>query len=140
MVIEGLLLEILGVSARDDGAARRVAPRWLDRVRDRLHADFARKLSVAQLAAEVAVHPDHLTRIFRRHFGVLIGDYLRRVRTEWAAEAMTASDAPLAEIARSGGFADQSQLTRSFKREFGITPARYRAAAHTRTLIPAPRQ
>ncbi|MFO0982357.1 MAG: AraC family transcriptional regulator [Planctomycetota bacterium] len=133
LVFEGLVLEMLGsCAARRPQDRQRRAPRWLEHVRERLHADFARKLSITRLAEEAGVHPDHLTRIFRRHHGVLIGDYLRRVRTQWAAETMVHSELPLVAIAQHAGFADQSQLTRSFKREFGITPARYRAAARSR--------
>lgn len=34
----------------------------------------------------------------------------------------------LCDIAQAAGFADQSQLTRTFRKQVGITPAGYRAA------------
>jgi AraC-like DNA-binding protein len=36
---------------------------------------------------------------------------------------------PLAEVAAETGFADQSHMTRQFKRTFGLTPARWRSMA-----------
>ena len=44
-----------------------------------------------------------------------------------ARRLMTAGT-PLAEAALEAGFADQSHLSRQFKRAYGMTPARWRAA------------
>jgi len=40
---------------------------------------------------------------------------------------------PLARAAAEAGFADQSHLTRQFKRAYGITPARWAAALRSAT-------
>jgi AraC-like DNA-binding protein len=37
-------------------------------------------------------------------------------------------DLPLAEIAISCGFYDQSHFSRAFKRRFGLSPARFRSS------------
>jgi AraC-like DNA-binding protein len=42
------------------------------------------------------------------------------------AQSLIAAGGVLAEIALQCGFADQSQLTRSFSRRIGLTPAAYR--------------
>jgi AraC-like DNA-binding protein len=39
-----------------------------------------------------------------------------------------AAGAPLADAAATAGFADQSHMTRHFKRAYGITPGRWAAA------------
>jgi AraC family transcriptional regulator len=46
------------------------------------------------------------------------------------ARRLIAAGKPLAEIALSCGFADQSQLTRVFSRYVGLSPAVYRRALH----------
>ena len=127
LATEALALELLVVSARscvpDEGAT---TPRWLTRVRERLHDDVGRPHDLQTLAAEAGVHPAHLTRAFRRRFGRSIGGYLRLVRLEWAARRLTTSNDVLAEVAALAGFADQSHFTRLFRQQFGCTPARYR--------------
>ena len=40
------------------------------------------------------------------------------------------SGAELADAALSAGFADQSHMSRQFKRAYGLTPARWQAALH----------
>src|SRR5579862_3038884 len=78
--LAGLVYELIAVLsrvARDDTGT---APPWLRRVRDELHADFAHRVSITDLASRASVHPDHLSRCFRQHYGVLIGEYVRRLR------------------------------------------------------------
>jgi AraC family transcriptional regulator len=58
---------------------------------------------------------------------VSVGEYLRRLRLDWAASQLAATETPLALLAAEAGFADQSHFTRAFKRHAGLTPARYRS-------------
>jgi AraC family transcriptional regulator len=84
-------------------------------------------LEIRSVAAEVGVHPVHLSRAWRRHFGRSPGGAIRHRRADHAA-AHLALGAPLAEVAASAGYADQSHLTREYVRIFGVTPGAYRAA------------
>lgn len=127
LAIEALTLELLALAAR--GAAVREGPRpprWLARVRERLHAEFADPPGLAPLAEEAGVHPVHLAGAFRRHFRCTAGEYVRRRRVDWAAQQLSRTAAPLAEVALEAGFADQSHFSRTFKRLVGFTPAAYR--------------
>ena len=125
---ESLGLELLGAVFRDPGAGR-AEPAWLKRVVARLRDDPAARVSVASLAAEAGVHPVHLARVFRRHRGETIASYVRRVRVQRAArllarrDADVANTASLASVASALGFADQSHMTRAFRRVAGTTPA-----------------
>jgi AraC family transcriptional regulator len=128
LMLEGLVLELLGTTFRHSGSDTiAYAPRWLERIRERLHEEYSGKLSIAALAADANVHPDYLSRCFRKQYGMLIGEYLRRLRVDWAARAMATTDTPLVQIAQSAGFSDQSEFTRRFREVMGMTPGRYRA-------------
>jgi AraC family transcriptional regulator len=132
LAVEGLALELLAVAARTfEAEASEPAPAWLRRVRDCLHDDITVAPSLNRLAALAEVHPGHLTRAFRRHFGRSIGSYLRNLRLDWASRRLTGSDDSLAAIAASAGFADQSHFTRVFRTHFGCTPAVYRERTST---------
>jgi AraC family transcriptional regulator len=141
LTAEALGLELLSVAARQFIPTRareesreraRCAPPWLARVRERLHDDFADAPTLDALARIARVHPGHLTRVFRRHYGRSIGEYLRDLRLEWTARRLATSDEPLIAIAAAAGFADQSHLTRAFKARFGCTPGRYRSRRSNR--------
>jgi len=115
-------LELLVGAERTRAAAANRPPRWLVRAREALHDDPGALPRLAELAAVAGVHPAHLTREFRRHFGSSIGEYARALRVARAAELVDAGERSLAEIARLCGFADQSHLTRAFRAAYGVTP------------------
>jgi AraC family transcriptional regulator len=126
LILEGLGLELAGRAARWIIDRDRTVPRWLMRVRDSIHDRCSSRLTIRELAIEAGVHPIHLARSFRRHFAVSPGEYLRRCRIEKARELLSESDLPLAELALTAGFSDQSQLTNAFRRATGLTPRAFR--------------
>jgi AraC family transcriptional regulator len=127
VAVEGLALELVSAALRaTPNGVPPARPPWLSAVVEQLHAETDGVVSVADLAAAANVHPAHLARVFRRHYGVSIGTYLRRLRLDRAAARLAGSDAPVARIAAEHGFADQSHFTRAFRCHTGVTPARYR--------------
>src|SRR6185436_10255820 len=100
--------------------------RWIERVREYLHAHFTRKLSLGEIAHAAGVHPVHVCRAFPRHHGLTLGEYVRALRIDYAARELIASRRPIADIAFDAGFASQSHLTRHFRARIGVTPAAYR--------------
>jgi AraC family transcriptional regulator len=133
LAIEGLGLELLAeISRQQPSAERHRTPKWLSPVRDILHEHFAEQLRLESLADAVGVHPVHLAREFRRHFGCTIGDYVRHLRIDYASTQLLKCSKPLAEIASDAGFADQSHFCRFFKRFTHMTPNEYRRAHASR--------
>ena len=126
MAAEALVLEMLalGGCATRPGSGR---PRWLSRAVDYVESEFRRSLRIGEVAAEVGTHPAHLSRVFRRQIGVPIGEYVHRLRVRHASEDLCRPGARLADVAVDAGFADQSHMTRQFKRAYGLTPARWTA-------------
>lgn len=125
--IESLTLEILAAAAGSEPTAENaVRPRWLVKARDILDARFQEPLTLGAVAREAAVHPVYFAATFRRFERCSVGEYVRRRRLEHARRRLAERDLPLAEIALEAGFADQSHLTRTFKRFTGMTPGQYR--------------
>jgi AraC family transcriptional regulator len=126
LALEGLALELKATVARQRDAGRR-DPR-LDAVREMLSADLSSPPSLSKIAFEIGLHPSHLARMYRARYGESIGEHGRRLRLEWAAQRLVRTDEEIASIAARAGFADQSHLTREFKRRYGVTPGRFRLA------------
>lgn len=93
----------------------------------RLDAAPERPATLAELAALSGVSRFQLLRGFARAVGTTPHAYLVQRRVRLARRLLAAGHVP-AEAALRAGFADQSHLTRAFVRQFGTTPARYRAA------------
>jgi len=126
-VLEGLTLELLGMAIRTTRPAQRSASfSWLNKVFEVLNDRFREPVRISELAAVAEVHPVHFARVFRAHYGVTPGSYMRRLRLQWAARQLAMTTMPLSKIAAEAGFSDQSHFGRVFKRHFGIPPGRVR--------------
>jgi AraC family transcriptional regulator len=124
IAVEGLLLELFAEAARATTLGSR-APAWLRKAHAIVSARFAAPPTLQALAAEVSVHPTHLARAFRQHYGCTVGDLVRDLRVAFAKERIR-SGCALADVAAEAGFADQSHFTRTFRIATGMTPAEWR--------------
>jgi AraC family transcriptional regulator len=76
------------------------------------------------LARMVELNPVYLGRSFRQHMGLPPHAYQRQIRLNRACR-MLQLGVPASQVGYAVGFADQSHLTRVFKRVLGVTPAQY---------------
>jgi AraC-like DNA-binding protein len=106
--------------------ARGDPPPWLERARESIH-DAPQLLHIGQAAGEGGVNPAHLSRMFRRFYGMPPSIYRRRVLLARAASALVRSNVPLAQVAVQAGFFDQAHLSRVMRAEIGLTPGQARA-------------
>ncbi len=133
LAIEALTLELLSQAARLDSARTQpIASRALREARDFIHARFAERITLSDIARAAGIHPAHLAKMFRRHYRCTVGEYIRRLRLQAAEHELSFSDKTLGEIALAAGFYDQSHFTRAFKLQSGQTPSAYRAATRMR--------
>jgi AraC family transcriptional regulator len=133
LAIEGLMLELVaGLSRQLTITSDSKRPRWLERARDILEADFHDSISLTSVAEAVDVHPVHLARVFRKHFRCTPGEYVRHLRIDFACRELSQLDKSLVEIALAAGFAHQSHFSRVFKAQTGMTPSEFRTTLHLR--------
>ena len=123
--LEEAALELCAI-ATGAVAASRAAPAWLERVRERFHAEALAPPTLHEAACEAGVHPTSLSRAFRRHYGLTISDWIRFGRIERAADLLRRERISLADAALATGFSDQAHLTRSMRRTMGVTPGMLR--------------
>jgi AraC family transcriptional regulator len=81
---------------------------------------------LVELAGVVQLSEFHFARKFRTEFGCPPHTYVMRKRMERAKAQLAKGNTPLKVVAASSGFADQSHMTRLFRRLLGVTPAEYR--------------
>ena len=99
----------------------------LQRVRDLLEAEYARTVTIRELAQVAGLSTFHLIRVFRASFGLPPYKYLEQVRIRHARHLIRRGF-PLTHVVHATGFSDQSHLTRYFKRIVGVTPGMYARA------------
>lgn len=96
------------------------------RIKEYVEANFAAKLSVAELAAVCQLSPSHFIQAFSRTFGQRPHQYLTNLRLDHAGRLLGSSGMTIAEIAYRSGFSSQSHLTSTLRKYRGLTPAQLR--------------
>lgn len=108
-----------------------------EEAKELLAATVDEKLSLQQIALQLATSPFHLARVFRRETGFSLHDYRKQLRLRLALEQLPASGGALTALALGLGFSSHSHFTDTFRREFGVAPSVVRDAAQVRTLLEA---
>ena len=125
---ESALLDALGLlTSRVTTRARGPLPdshRAVGLVRDYFEAHYASAVRLNDVAQASGISPFHLVRVFRLATGLTPHAYLDQLRVRHARELLRGGAAP-ADVALRTGYADQSHLTRHFRRLVGVTPGQY---------------
>jgi len=111
---------VLGPKKQYGGLPREKLMRAVEYVQDQLETD----LTVSRIAQAVCLSPYHFTRLFKESTGQSPHQYVVETRVRKAKELLTTGKFTISEVAHYVGFADQSHLTRHFKRLFGLPPKR----------------
>jgi len=127
VIVEGLMLEMLGQASRSLIKTPVRPPGWLTQARELLHGRFNDSINLVEIANTVGVHPTHLARTFKKHYRTTVGEYVRRLRLDWATRQLSETEDSIADIASAAGFYDQSHFSHLFKLRTGFTPAEFRA-------------
>jgi AraC-like DNA-binding protein len=92
-----------------------------------LQTELASVVKVAELAARVGMNESRMMQLFKRLFGETVFDFSQRVRMEFAAKLLEATDRSITDIAFEVGYDYPSNFTTAFKRHFGVPPRSVRA-------------
>lgn len=95
---------------------------------DRLHAEYAEPLRIAELAAEARLSASQFQRRVHDLTGLTPRQLLTKIRVEAAAQMLREGSEPLSTVATACGFYDQAVLTRQFRELTGVPPGEYRRA------------
>jgi AraC family transcriptional regulator len=110
---------------RPGGLAAWQANRALEYIEDNLGS----KMAIREIADCVALSKSHFSRAFKQSLGSSPMAYIAARRVERAKLMMISTRQMLTDIALACGFADQSHLTKSFRRVVGMSPALWRRAS-----------
>jgi AraC family transcriptional regulator len=109
-----------GLKKQYRGLPREKLLRAVEYIQDHLATD----LTVSRIAQAVYISPYHFTKLFKQSTGQSPHRYVVEARVRKAKELLSTGKFTISEAAYQVGFADQSHLTRHFKRVFGLPPKR----------------
>jgi AraC-like DNA-binding protein len=106
--------------------ASREVLRHLSRTREFIAENFARPLTLDDLAREADYSPFHLHRLFVEAYGETPNDFLRRTRLTEAKRLLARSQISVLEACAESGYQSPTTFSRLFAREFGAPPTAFR--------------
>lgn len=91
-----------------------------------IEENISGRLTLDEVTCRSGYSKWHFQRIFREETGKILGQYLRERRLTHTAFELRLSKKSITDIAWDHGFDSVQAFTRSFKRQFQVTPAVYR--------------
>ncbi len=91
-----------------------------------LHQHYTRQISRSELAKEVGVTEDYISRIFNRELGLSPWEYLNRYRIYHAKELLRRTNDSIGSISQQVGYNDQKYFSRVFRKLTGVGPKEFR--------------
>lgn len=84
------------------------------------------KLDLNKLASVCYLDKFYFSKLFKSAMRISPHMYVNKLRLNYAAELLSATDFPMAEIARKTGFSDEFYFGKWFKKNNGVPPGKYR--------------
>ncbi len=109
-----------GQEAQNTGPARFRIAEAVGYIRDR----YAEELSLPELASRFGLNPSYFSRLFTRHTGLHVFEYLNRIRIQKSCLLLKRSSMSILQIAFSVGYNNLSHFNRYFPADHGNEPAR----------------
>lgn len=91
-----------------------------------LELRFHEPFSLQKLSDHVYLSPYHASRLFKKHTGLSITDYLNVRRIKEASKLIATTQTPVKAIADLVGFQSDAYFCKQFKQITGVSPSSYR--------------
>jgi AraC family transcriptional regulator, transcriptional activator for feuABC-ybbA operon len=128
LAVKGVGLQLLDMIFRELRESHgEPAPRTrlnLLRAKELIEAQYARQLSLGEIAQHSGLGRSHLSALFRQHLGCPPVEFLIRVRLR-QAKLLLARGVRVKEVAQATGFRSQHYFSRLFRRRMGLAPTEF---------------
>lgn len=100
--------------------------RYVERAKEYVAEHIDESIRVVQIGEALGINENYLTGLFHKYEGITLQHYIRKEKVRQAKELLLYSSYSCSEIAALLCFSTQSHFSSVFKREVGMTPAKYR--------------
>lgn len=99
-------------------------------VKQYIRDHYAEELNLDKLAQEVFISKSYLSKLFADYHGFGISKYIKMIRLEKAKELLLTTALPVYEISKRVGYTSDSYFCKSFAKEYGVAPDKFRNDRH----------
>ncbi len=90
-----------------------------------IKSNYMNPITLNELSDRLYLSVPHLSRFFKKYYGMNFSSYLNEVRLSNAVVEMNDSNKSLTRIAYDNGFPNNAAFTKAFREKFGCTPKIY---------------
>ncbi len=91
-----------------------------------INANYADDLSLESLSSVVNFTVPYLSKFFKQHMGMTVGDYIKSIRLFHAAELLSTTTDSMEMICSKCGFPNTHSFISTFKTKYNIIPSKWR--------------
>lgn len=124
-LLQGIIIEILRLN-KSKNVAGTQSTLVVKQIIEYIYDNYTRKFSNKDIAEVFGYNPSYIGRLFKKHTGVTLHDFILELRLETAMELLTTQNLPIGEICNLSGFSDFYHFSKMFKQRSGCTPSQYR--------------
>lgn len=99
---------------------------YVERCKKLIQSKRLQTIDLGELADEVGISKEYLSKLFKRHEGIPVIEYVLNIKIEAACNMLKYSDRQVREIAEYLSFGSLSYFSRIFKKKTGRSPQQYR--------------
>lgn len=130
-LLSGLALEIIHLLIRHcykltDADVRISQKMEINQLIGFLNEEYARKITVEDMAKQVNLSSSHFTRIFKEETGMTPVDFLNDLRVQKAKRCLLDKERSITDVALACGFSSSSYFTNCFAERIGMAPRMFR--------------
>lgn len=93
---------------------------------DYISAHYQEEISLESLSEIAFIHPDYLSRIFKKETGMNLNRYIKTVRMNKACQLLLTTQQRVSAISNMVGYQNCAYFIRTFTETFGTSPEKYR--------------
>ena len=93
---------------------------------DYISSHYREELSLEMLADMIYIHPDYLSRMFKKETGMNLNRYIKTVRMNQARRLLESTHQKITAVSAAVGYQNCAYFIRTFTATFGISPEKYR--------------
>lgn len=101
-------------------------PAWFSSALDGLLNAANLVMGMDYLIQQTERSPEHICRTFRKYLGISPSAYINAKRLNYAANLLSHTDMEIADVIYESGFQNISHFYHLFKKEYGISPLKYK--------------
>ena len=98
-----------------------------------IHNHITENLTVEELARHFFLHPDYLSRLFKKHTHATVSHYitLQKIAT---AQSLLRDGQTVTQVQTALGYSSYAHFFKCFQKNTGMSPSQYRAQYYVKTL------